>query len=236
MFRNIKQTTLIAALTYGLLYLFVSVQIANFALVLFILSFIALYILKTILAPYLYKYSYRIVPKELVKDRYTLINEHCIVKYSPNEKLSVQDNLTREQRREKRIFTVYKYKKAPVDKCWDEICNIFNNYTYFDSLAALVSKLTSIKIKLIPTTFDVTEDEVKLHENNENKDTNFDDKEKSFVKAEQNIKIKNNPQNTEFISMDEISPDKYGVDISETSPNDEYFVNFDSIKKVNPSE
>ncbi len=235
MFRNIKKTIFVTLVFYGLLYLFWSAQSANFLLVLFVSLYIILYFLKSIFAQYLYKYSYRLVPKEFVKDKYTLINNHCIVKYSPNEKLSVQDNYTKEQRREKRIFTIYKYKSAPVDKCWDEICNIFNAYTYFDSLAAMVSKSTPIKIKLVPTTFDVNE-EVKPHAPEEEIASTTQEQVNNDVNTDTKVKPSSKTVNTEFISMDEIRPDTYGIDNPETSARDEYFVDLDSIKKVNPQE
>lgn len=233
MYRNIKKTVLITAICYGLIYFLISEQSANFLLASFIIVYVILYFLKQIFAKFLYKYSYRLAKKEFLHDKYTLVNTYCIVKYTPNEKLSVEENLTQKDRREKRMFTIHKYNKANIDKIWNEICCVFNSYTYFDTLSAYISKITPIKLKLVPTTYDI---------NDEKQNTN------ESVTQTDNIKTKDTKRNkipeinnetkkdSEFISMDEIRPDTYGIDNPETSKQDDYFVDLNNIRKVNKDE
>ena len=243
MFRNIKKTVLVTAVCYGLLYIFYSPQSANFLLAVFILLYVLLYFLKLIFARILYKYSSVLAHKEFVKDNHTLVNAYCVVKYSPGEKLTVQDNLTQKDRREKRVFTVYKYKNSDVDKIWNEICCVFNSYTYFETISAFVAKITPIKIKLVPTTYDASEEKIEAEKTAKNETPITPKKVVSEKPKEEKIKAEPNKQkqkqinkDTEFINMDEIRPDEYGTDNPEISSKDDYFVNMDNIRKVEPKE
>ncbi len=223
---DFKKLILFTILVYGALFITVSEQCANFLLAISIILYIVIFVLKSIFNPWLYKYAYRIVPKEFVKDKHTLINQLCIIKYLPGNKLSVEDNLNANQRREKRIFTIYKYKTNDMDKCWYEICATFDDYTYFDSLASYVSKITPIKIKLISTA-------------SEEKPGNMQIQNKEIKQQKQNdistnkVDNKKSEKQSEFISINEISPDKFGVENLENCSDDNYFVDLENIKKIN---
>ena len=240
MIRNFKKLLFIIVGCYGLAYFLLSEQTANFFLAVFVILYITFYFAKFIFANLLYNYSSRFVEKEFVKNPYTIVNENCIVAYTPNEKLVVSDNLTSDQRREKRVFTIYKNRGANIAKLWSDICKIFDRYTYFDALAAFVSKQTPIKIKLISTR--VEKDEEKKSENdrqiNTIKEQVVNNEQEQPIKSNANIDIKQGASkprntNTECINMDEISPDSYAVDSSQNGDiEDKYFVDFNNIRRV----
>ena len=64
------------------------------------------YIIYTIIRDNAYKNSIKYVHKRYVFNQYTLTNDHCTVKYTPDEKLVVTDNINKNTRRKNRTFTI----------------------------------------------------------------------------------------------------------------------------------
>lgn len=82
----------------------------------------------------------RSVPKELVFNNSTLSNKHCIVRYFSNNKIVVMDNPTSKGNQTLRAFIVDKTNHENVDNCWKEICSVYDEYTYLDTLFSFIDK------------------------------------------------------------------------------------------------
>lgn len=78
--------------------------------------------------------------KGLLSNKNTLKNNSCIVKYFKNDKIIVLDNPRSKNRALFRAFIVSKTNCMNVSSCWDEICSVFNEYTYFDTLYLMIDK------------------------------------------------------------------------------------------------
>lgn len=89
--------------------------------------------------------SYTNVPKEFLKDRNTLSNVHCIAKYFPaQKKIVVMDQPESRLKTELRTFEVSKENVGNVDKVWHDICSVFDEYTFFDTLFSYIDKNSGI--------------------------------------------------------------------------------------------
>ncbi len=82
----------------------------------------------------------RSVPKELVFNNNTLSNKHCIVRYFPRNKIVVMDNPASKRNQTLRAFIVDKTNHENVDNCWIEICSVYEEYTYLDTLFSFIDK------------------------------------------------------------------------------------------------
>lgn len=82
----------------------------------------------------------RSVPKELVFNNNTLSNKHCIVRYFPRNKIVVMDNPASKGNQTLRAFIVDKTNHENVDNCWKEICSVYEEYTYLDTLFSFIDK------------------------------------------------------------------------------------------------
>jgi len=80
------------------------------------------------------------VPKELVFNNNTLTNAHCIVRYFPNKKIVVMDNPIAKERPTLRAFVVDKTNHESITNCWNEICSVYDEYTYLDTLFSFIDK------------------------------------------------------------------------------------------------
>lgn len=80
------------------------------------------------------------VPKELVFNSNTLSNKHCIVRYFPHNKIVVMDNPTSKENQTLRAFIVDKTNHESIDNCWREICSVYEEYTYLDTLFSFIDK------------------------------------------------------------------------------------------------
>ena len=87
--------------------MYISPQIANFALAIFLVGSIPGLILYNIYNDKMYKYSINIVSKQFVLKNNALHNEHCTVIYTPDEKIVVMDNVA-DRKHAKRMFTLSK--------------------------------------------------------------------------------------------------------------------------------
>ncbi len=196
MIRNLKKFLMVVTIVYAILVIFFSEQIANFSLAVFVISCPILYLLRFMFRDKFYNGSSRFVSKKFVKDKYTLINQNCLVKYVPNEKIMVFENLTKSQRREKRTFSLYKYNGVNVAECWNDVCEIFDEYIYFDTLVSFFSHKATVNVKLIPT-----------------------DESRNTQRLNDSVKQQNPNKNTESISLNEIKPDEFGSnDVEKLEP------------------
>lgn len=80
------------------------------------------------------------VPKELVFNDNTLSNNYCIVRYFPNTKIVVMDNPVFKGRTILRAFTVDSTNHENIADCWSEICSVYDEYTYLDTLFSFIDK------------------------------------------------------------------------------------------------
>lgn len=74
------------------------------------------------------------LPKQLKINDNVLINSHCIVKYFPKEKIVVIDKPNPKSSINLRSFVINKDNSKNILYCWGEICTIFDELTYLDTL------------------------------------------------------------------------------------------------------
>lgn len=91
------------------------------------------------------------VPSEFVKDKNTLGNVHCVAKYFPTQqKIVVMDHPDSKIKTELRSFEVSKENVGDVDKVWRDICSVFDQYTFFDTLFSYIDKNSGVlRLKFI---------------------------------------------------------------------------------------
>lgn len=80
------------------------------------------------------------VPKEFVFNNTTLTNTHCIVRYFPDRKIVVMDNPLVKEQPTLRAFVVDKTNHENIASCWNEICSVYDGYTYLDTLFSFIDK------------------------------------------------------------------------------------------------
>lgn len=206
--RVFKFITIITSIYVALL--FVSDQLANFCLAVFCVLLIPGLFLRNIFMDSLYKGSINLVSKRFVFNQNTIRNEHCSVKYTPDVKIVVMENISNRQK-ETRTFTIKKEDRVNVNKCWNEVCKIFDSFINIDSLASFLSYYTQINIITIPSTVEKT--------------TNKND-----------IKIDATNVGPKFVEMDAIQPDTYSKGLEHQRAFDEKFVNIDNINHAQKSK
>lgn len=84
-----------------------------------------------------YKYSIKSVRKSLVAGHNTIANAHCTAKFFPDDKLIVMENIA-DSDNKKRMFTLSVKDKFKVNKCWSDVCRVFDDYSNIRSLALLL--------------------------------------------------------------------------------------------------
>jgi len=113
---------------------FFSEQKANLFLAVTAILFIpTLLILRTVLKGYLYRTAIKRANKRYVAGQNVLCNKNCTVKFYPDEKIYVSD-IEGENPRDLYAFTFSKYESKNINKCWSDICNFFDDYTYLNML------------------------------------------------------------------------------------------------------
>lgn len=88
------------------------------------------------------------VSKDLVYNNNTLTNSYCVVRYIKNEKIIVIDNPKHKDRPILRAFIIDKKIEDNIESCWNDICSMYDTYTYFDSLLSYIDK-SSKKVAII---------------------------------------------------------------------------------------
>lgn len=81
------------------------------------------------------KNSIKTVRKIYIAGNNMLKNAHCTVKYTPDEKIIIMDNIPNYQNK-KRMLTITKNRN--VNKCWSNICRLFDDYSNINNLALLL--------------------------------------------------------------------------------------------------
>ena len=113
---------------------FFSEQKANLFLAVAAILFIpTLLILRTVLKGYLYRSAIKRVKKRFIAGENVICNKNCLVKFYPDEKIYVSD-IEGDNPRDLYAFTFSKYETQNINKCWSDICNFFDDYTYLKML------------------------------------------------------------------------------------------------------
>ncbi len=202
MFRRLRYFIASVVVVYASLMYF-SPQLANFSLAVFLVLMVPVLILRHIFLDKLYRSSITMVPKRFVSGHNTISNEHCTVMYSPDEKIIVMDNVA-DKTHAKRMFTLTK-GKVNINKSWNRVCRIFDEFITLDSLASFYSYDTKIELKTIEA------------------------KVKKIEKHEVNIDVSNS--GPKFVEMGEITPDSYTKGTEKPREVKENFVELNSIKE-----
>lgn len=206
--RKIQQFIGIIFVGYIVL-MYISPQIANFALAIFLVGSIPGLILYNIYQDKMYKYSINMVSKQFVIKNNALHNEHCTVIYTPDEKIVVMDNIA-DRKHAKRMFTLSK-DKLRINKAWNRLCRVFDSFITLDSLAAFFSHDTKIDIVTL---------ESKIPDTPKKKD----------------IKVENKFQAPKFVEMGEITPDSYSKGLENPNAQGAQFVDLGNIQEQKPVE
>ena len=119
---------------YAFLFMF-GEQKANFFISALFVLFIPFIFAAFLLRNNLYKLSIFIVPKCFVCGKNSVSNKKCLVRYYPDNKISVMDNISNEIK-EIRSFVLSSSDTPNINKCWFEVCQIFDAYTSVDMLMA----------------------------------------------------------------------------------------------------
>lgn len=198
------QRFIITVVALYLLLLILSPQMANFVMSIFLVLSIPVLILRHIFMDRLYKYSINIVSKQYIIGNNAISNEHCTIKYTPDDKIVVVDNFVTKNHG-KRMFTLKK-GDISINKAWNRLCRVYDSFITLDSLAAFFSYDTKVDIITLET------------------------KLKPEEKTKQ-IQIDASNQGPKFVEMSAIQADPYSKGLE--TPNDKgaQFVEFDSIKE-----
>lgn len=128
---------------------FISKLLANFALVISLLALPFILFFRNFVLDAAYKNSITKVPKKYVFNQYTIYNDHCTVKYTPDEKIVVIENVLT-NKKDIRTFTILKSNKVNINKCWNQVCKVFDGFICIDSLVSFFSYETEVTVELVP--------------------------------------------------------------------------------------
>lgn len=191
----------------------VSESFANFCLCALIVLVVVYLLCQPIFIENTYKNSIKNVDKRYVFNNYTIRNNYCTVRYTPDDKITVIDNVSTTQKRDLRTFTVTKANDKTINKTWSQICKVFDEYSSVDSLAAFVGLYVDVNVVLIPTS----------------------NKRKDEPKKEDNsIRINASNLGPKIVDMDDVKPDPYSAGTEHARKTDDNFVNLDSVQKSQP--
>jgi len=191
--------------------LMISPQKANFLLALVIILAIPALILRQIFLEKLYKYSVNMVSKQFVIGENTLSNQHCTVKYTPDEKIIVMDNFVT-KKHEKRMFTLKK-ENVNVNRCWNRLCRVFDSFINLDSLASFFSYDTKVDVIIIEKR-----------------------KPQEEEKQQKEVNIKKTDNGPKFVELAGITPDSSNIGLGAARAVDEKFVDINNLKEQKPYE
>lgn len=96
------------------------------------------------------KNSISMVNREFVVADNTIANKHCTVKFFPDDKLIVMENVP-DSNNKKSMFTITSREKYKINKCWAKVCRGFD----FDSNVVTLAFLLDVpknKVMLIEST------------------------------------------------------------------------------------
>lgn len=155
-----------------------------------------------------YKNSIKDVRKSLVSGHNTVSNAHCTAKFYPDDKLIVMENIP-DSDNKKRMFTLTVKDKFKVNKCWSNVCRVFDDYSNIKSLALLLDVPDGYIITLESTA-----------------------KQTPKTPQPKHINIDNSKCGPKFVNMDEICPDPYSKGTESPRIGGEKFVNINNIQEA----
>lgn len=155
-----------------------------------------------------YKNSIKNVRISLVSGHNTISNAHCTAKFFPDDKLIVMENIA-DSDNKKRMFTLSVKDKFKVNKCWSNVCRVFDDYSNIKSLALLLD---------VPDGYIIT----------------LESTVKQTLKAPvpKQINIDNSKSGPKFVNMDEIYPDPYAKGTNKPRSFNEKFVNIENMQET----
>ncbi len=189
-------------------------NISKYFLVLGVIALIFMVIVNLVFARFFYNSSADHVNAKFVKNRYKLENKKCIVQYNPDRKIIISENLTSEQKREKRIFTIDKSDGADVSHCWYLICKMFDEYLDIDLLYAYFKKKYDIKLQFVSTLPEVKTVDITIQPPKSQAQEFFDINNIQKDSYKLDTPVEN--IDSEFVEMDEIAPASL-IDINSAS-------------------
>ena len=166
------------------------------------------YIIYTIIRDNAYKNSVEYVPKMYVFNKNTITNDHCTIKYTPDEQIVVTDNINRNIRRDIRTFKITKSQNVNVNKLWNNVCKAFDGFVSLDSLVYFFSYDVTVDVKI-----------VKL-------------KEGPKTSPKESITIDTSKNGPKFVDMNDVRPDTYAEGTSIANKGIENVVNMDDFRTV----
>lgn len=196
---------IVAGIIY-LLLMYISPQLANFVLALLAALSVPGLIVRHFIIEQLYKSSSSIVARQFVLGKYTIHNEHCTVKYFPDEKIIVMDNIA-DKSHAKRMFTLTK-DKVNINKSWNRVCRVFDSFITLDALVAFYSYDTKIDVITLET------------------------RVPRPLKREMKIDASNS--GPKFVELGEIQPDPYNKGLEQLNDKGAAFVNIENIPAPKP--
>lgn len=157
------------------------------------------------------KNSIRIVRREFIRAKDTVANDKCTVKFYPDDRLIVMDNIA-DRDNKKRMFTLQKKDKFKVNKLWSDVCRVFDDYTTLTTLSLLLD---------VPQSYIITLDSRMKPKQNK-------------VKKSKQINIESRNAGPKFVEMGAIVPDPYSKGCETPNKDPEGFVNIDNIQEAKP--
>jgi DNA uptake protein ComE-like DNA-binding protein len=155
------------------------------------------------------------VPMYYIKGPNTIANTHCTVKYFPNDKIIVMDNIA-DTRNKKRMFTKQAKSKYRLNRCWADTCRVFDDRSSIDSLSAFLD-VARKSIVLIDAGVRNTQIE-----------------KSKFYPNKRVVNIDNSNLGPKFVDMNTVSPDSFGfAPESAGEKTTEQFVNMNSLSEQN---
>ena len=204
MFRKMSLINFILTIVAGYILVFMfSPSFANFLIAFILVAMIPILILRFFMLDSIYKNSINIVDKKYVLNNNALHNDNCTVIYTPDEKIVVMENIS-DRRHMKRMFTLTK-KQLRINKAWNRLCRIFDDFSSVDSLEAFYNYDTKVEVITIES-----------HDNHQ---------------EQKNIKIERSNEGPKYYEMGVIQADPFGKDFVKRNAEGSDFVNMSGLKE-----
>lgn len=208
----LKKTISLVAIVYFGLRLGFSESFANFLFAAFLVALIPFLILRKIFLNNVYKNSISIAQRQFVAGDNMLRNDHCTVKYTPDEKLIVMENIP-DRENKKRMFTLSK-TQLNINEAWNRLCRVFDTFITIDTLISFYNYDTKVEVITIEAAV-----------------------EKVQKRPEQmQVKIDRSNLGPKIVEFDSVKPDSFGLDYEKTNEEGKNFVAMNDIQEVVPTK
>ena len=205
MFRKMTLFNFILTIITGYIVIFMfSPSFANFLIAFALVAIVPILIIRAFMLDSIYKSSVNIVNKKYVLNNNALHNDQCTVIYTPDEKIVVMENIA-DRRHMKRMFTLTK-QQLKINKAWNSLCRIFDDFTSVDSLEAFYSYDTKVEVITI---------------------------ESQEKRKEPEVRIERSNIGPKFVEMGAIQADPFGQDFGKRNAEGSDFVNMSGMKEQN---